>query len=172
VDNLAATLPGTTKLLDHAFNRQATLAHLANFTVLHFATHAAFVKGQAEDSFILLGSGELLTLREIENLTLQNADLVVLSACETGLGGLLGDGREILGLGYQFHRAGAKAVLASLWKVDDFSTQELMNAFYHQLKTGKVSKAEAIRRAQVALIKGGHREPYYWAPFILIGNGL
>ncbi len=174
VANLAAMVPGTTKLLDTAFNRQQTLSQLGNYTVLHFATHAAFVKGQAEDSFILLGSGELLTLRDVETLNLPNTELVVLSACETGLGGVLGDGREILGLGYQFHRAGAKAVLASLWKVDDLSTQQLMDAFYQQLKTGQVSKAEAMRRAQVSLIqeKGEHSDPFFWAPFILIGNGL
>ncbi len=174
VANLAAMVPGTTQLLDTAFNRQTTLSRLTDYTVLHFATHAAFVKGQAEDSFILLGSGELLTLRDVENLTLRNTELVVLSACETGLGGVLGDGREILGLGYQFHRAGAKAVLASLWKVDDLSTQQLMDAFYQQLKTGQVSKAEAMRRAQVSLIreKGEHSDPYFWAAFILIGNGF
>jgi len=122
----------------------------------------------------------------------------VLSACETGLGGNLGTGAEILGLGYQMQRAGARASIASLWTVDDGGTQVLMNAFYAALQ-GKNTKAEALRQAQIALITGDYmalgeqrglivaarvrdelkpevanhlNHPYYWAPFILIGNGL
>ncbi len=171
--------------------------------IVHFATHAAaFVSGQPEDSFILFGSGEYPTLRDIGSWSLFNVDLVVLSACETGLGGSFGNGEEILGLGYQFQNRGAKATLATLWKVDDGGTQKLINAFYAQLKQGHVSKAEALRQAQVAMITGnyssgggdrgsissikvvssptgqpaegqqGLEHPYYWAPFILIGNGL
>ncbi len=125
---------------------------------------------------------------------------MVLSACETGLGGKLGNGEEILGLGYQMQRAGARAVIASLWSVDDGGTQALMNTFYAALQTGKITKAEALRQAQIALITGDYsalgeqrgtialqrqiqqgmpqavanrlNHPYYWAPFILIGNGL
>ncbi|NEP55151.1 MAG: CHAT domain-containing protein, partial [Moorea sp. SIO3C2] len=124
---------------------------------------------------------------------------VVLSACQTGLGGF-GNGEEILGLGYQFQRAGARAAIASLWQVSDGGTQTLMDAFYTALNHG-YSKAESLQRAQQALITGdqtvlengdrgaelqiinthtgqplhqshGLRHPYYWAPFILIGNGL
>ncbi len=121
-------------------------------------------------------------------------DLVVLSACQTGEGDTLGDGKEILGFGYQMQRAGARAAIASLWSVDDEGTQTLMNAFYGVLKQG-ITKAEALRQAQIALIqstdqatepeRGSIRvegipsavknrlsHPYYWAPFILIGNGL
>ncbi len=132
---------------------------------------------------------------------------MVLSACETGIGGKLGNGEEILGLGYQFQNRGAKATIpaklvakgiASLWSVDDGGTQTLMDAFYAGLKKGDFSKTEALRQAQIALITnnysavGGKRgaiavtgnstspkqvpsnfeHPYYWAPFILIGNGL
>jgi CHAT domain-containing protein len=112
----------------------------------------------------------------------------------------LGNGEEILGFGYQIQRTGAEAAIASLWSVDDGGTQTLMNTFYSALQTGKMSKAEALRQAQIALITGDSKtalsqerqslgavgieetvpsqvttrlsHPYYWAPFILIGNGL
>lgn len=197
VENLARTIPGTVKLIDQAFGRDAVLLKLSDYTVIHFATHAAFVKGQPETSFILFGNGDKVTLREIENWSLQNLDLVVLSACETGLGGL-GNGEEVLGLGYQFQRAGARTAIASLWSVNDSSTQVLMDAFYKALTTPGATKVSALRRAQLALMTGHSTDsnrprgigivlpqelnsdqsnspfahPYYWAPFILIGNGF
>ena len=146
----------------------------------------------------MFGNGERVNLKEVEGWNLSNAELVVLSACETGLGGQdLGNGAEILGFGYQMQNAGAKAAIASLWQVSDGGTQALMNAFYTALSNG-YSKAEALQRAQQALIEGdlslvgdtrgtiqlistdagepitadNLSHPYYWAPFILIGNGL
>ena len=173
---------------------------LNDYTILHFATHAAFVTGAPEDSFILFGNGDTPTLRDIEAWSLSNVDLVVLSACETGVGGL-GNGEEILGLGYQFQLSGAQAVMASLWQVNDQATQILMATFYAALNQGH-SKAEALRQAQTALITGDFallagsdrgltvlaadglptapastravatlEHPYFWAAFILIGNG-
>jgi CHAT domain-containing protein/tetratricopeptide (TPR) repeat protein len=203
VKTLVAAIPGTIGLLEREFSRAATLPRLNSFNIIHLATHGKFVGGQAENSFVLFGNtqADVVTLREIENLTMNNVDLVVLSACETGIGGKLGNGTEILGLGYQFQRAGARATIASLWQVDDGGTQVLMNAFYAALKKG-MTKAEALQEAQKALITsnfstvGGSRSdievevvdsqtgqsrrvssdtlqhPYYWAPFILIGNGL
>jgi CHAT domain-containing protein len=108
----------------------------------------------------------------------KNLDLIVLSGCETGLGGNFGTGVEILGLGYQLQSAGARAVIASLWSVDNGGTQVLMDDFYTNLKTGKYSKAEALQKAQISLINSNNQQkndfshPYYWSPFILIGNGL
>ena len=140
----------------------------------------------------------IATAYELASLDLRGTDLVVLSACETGLGGFDNNGEQILGLGYQFQQVGARAVIASLWQVDDGGTQALMNAFYLALRNG-FSKTEALQRAQQALIdddlslvgeprgtlrvvdattgepvtlKGNSDHPYYWAPFILIGNGL
>jgi CHAT domain-containing protein len=138
---------------------------------VHFATHAAFVPGQPDESFILFGNGERATLRDIETWSLTNVDLVVLSACQTGVGGTLGNGEEILGLGYQMQQAGASATIASLWVVDDEGTQMLMNGFYQALRQG-VTKSEALRQAQIALLNSEYQRPYYWAPFILIGNGF
>jgi CHAT domain-containing protein len=199
VENLAKTVPTTTKLIDTAFTPQVTVPKMDDYTVVHLATHAAFVVGTPDDSFILFGNGERITLRDIQKWSLKNVDLVVLSACETGLGGKLGNGEEILGLGYQMQRAGARAAIASLWSVDDGGTQALMDTFYTALENRNTTKAEALRQAQIALITGNYtalgqqrglevqqrissslppnvasrlNHPYYWAPFILIGNGL
>lgn len=118
-----------------------------DYNIVHLATHAAFVVGTPDDSFILFGNGERITLRDIQKWNLKNVDLVVLSACETGLGGKLGNGEEILGLGYQMQRAGARAAMASLWSVDDGGTQALMDAFYTGITQGNITKAEALRQA-------------------------
>ncbi|QIR37485.1 CHAT domain-containing protein [Tolypothrix sp. PCC 7910] len=187
VEGLAATIPGTQKLLDEAFSPKATIPQMDDYSIVHFATHAAFVVGKPEDSFILFGNGDRVNLRDVATWSLSNVDLVVLSACETGLGGKLGNGEEILGFGYQMQKTGARATIASLWSVDDGGTQALMSAFYTLLSPGKLSKSEALRQAQIALIDAdskvknknvpiatgsGLSHPYYWAPFILIGNGL
>ncbi len=156
-----------------------------DYSIVHLATHAAFVSGAPEDSFIMFGNGDRATLRDIKNWSLPNVDLIVLSACQTAVGGKMGNGEEILGFGYQMQRTGARAAIASLWFVDDGGTQVLMDAFYAALKQPNITKAEALRQAQIALIarqqptssvapqvsnRLGH--PFYWAPFILIGNGL
>ncbi|WP_170191008.1 CHAT domain-containing protein, partial [Geitlerinema sp. P-1104] len=196
---LEAALPDTVTLIDQAFDLDTVLLELGSANILHFATHGVFVPGDPSDSFILFGNGEAPTLRDVGAWSLSHVDLVVLSACETGLGGFDNNGEQILGLGYQFQRRGAKAVIASLWAVSDQGTQVLMTAFYEALALG-MSKTEALQAAQRALITndfaavGGRREamlewvssvtgqplpprgtlahPYYWAPFILIGNGL
>jgi CHAT domain-containing protein len=196
---LEAALPNTVALIDEAFDLNTVLLELGSANILHFATHGVFVPGDPSDSFILFGNGDAPTLRDIGGWSLSHIDLVVLSACETGLGGFDNNGEQILGLGYQFQRRGAKAVIASLWAVSDQGTQVLMTAFSDGLALG-MSKTEALQAAQRALITndfvavGGRREamvelvssttgqrlkpggtlahPYYWAPFILIGNGL
>lgn len=203
VEALVATLPNITSFIDQDFTLEAVQSRLNEYDIIHFATHAAFLPGLPEDSFILFGNGDRSTLNDVRDWALHNVDLVVLSACETGLGGF-GSGEEILGLGYQFQRAGARATIASLWQVNDRGTQALMNAFYEALSNG-IGKSEALRQAQIVLIRGddttpavaaGDRgndadvelidtrtglpllqdanlsHPYYWAPFILIGNGL
>ncbi len=199
VENLTAVVPETTKLLNLNFSSSETVARMSDYSILHLATHAAFVTGQPEDSFIMFGNGDRATFRDVETWPLTNTDLVVLSACETGVGGFLGNGEEILGFGYLMQKRGARAAIASLWQVDDGGTQALMNAFYVALQANHLTKAEALRQAQIALITGDYKalgdqrglivverirsnllpevanrlnHPYYWAPFILIGNGL
>jgi CHAT domain-containing protein len=129
--------------------------------------------GTPEDSFILFGNGDKATISEIKEWSLSNVDLVILSACQTGIGNKLGNGVEILGLGYQMQSAGARVAIASLWKVDDAGTQALMDTFYSELQKGDVSIAEALRRAQVSLIRSSkYTHPNYWSAFFAIGNGL
>jgi CHAT domain-containing protein/tetratricopeptide (TPR) repeat protein len=201
VENLAAAYPGTTKLLDDDFSADAILPIMDDHTIVHLATHAAFVQGSPGNSFILFGNGDRITLEEIKQWRgrFRQIDLIVLSACETGVGESLGRGEEILGFGYLMQQAGARAAIASLWRVSDGGTQVLMDAFYANL-SGGMSKVEALQQAQLALIEGDFTasdvergasievvstrtglpvnvantltHPYYWAPFILIGNGL
>ena len=114
-----------------------------------------------------------LSLNKCDTLPkIPNIDLIVLSACQTGVG-KLGDGIEILGFGYQVQKAGAKNAIASLWKVDDAGTQALMEAFYKELKKGNITSTEALQRAQISLIKSqNYNHPNYWSAFFAIGNGL
>ncbi|MBD2209152.1 tetratricopeptide repeat protein [Nostoc linckia FACHB-104] len=192
VEVLSRIIQNTTKVLDKDFSPNAIVPKLNNYNIVHLATHATFTPGKPEESFILFGNGERVTLRDVENWNLPNVDLIVLSACETGVGDKLGNGEEILGFGYLMQLAGAKSTVASLWVVDDGGTQALMNEFYAALKNPSISKSQAIRQAQLALITGNFQfldkvrnqinttantsvdfsHPYYWAPFILIGNGL
>ena len=182
IDRIQSLQPSTQLLKETQFTLPKLLPQFADYNILHLATHAAIVPGNPEDSFILFGGKTTATLKDIENWDLNSFDLVILSACQTGLAGNFGtNGEEVLGLGYQFQNRGAKATIASLWKVDDNSTQQLMTEFYSALKAGK-TKNQALQAAQITLISGTakstgsidapYRHPYYWAPFILIGNGL
>ncbi|PLZ58849.1 hypothetical protein CBP23_20330 [Fischerella thermalis WC344] len=172
VENVTSAFPGSAKLINSEFTKQETVKVMSNFPILHFATHAAFVPGAPDESFILFGDGDVASFRDLRFWNLSNTDLVVLSACETGLGGHLGDGIEILGFGYVMQEAGAKAAIASLWQVSDDGTQALMNAFYAALQQDKLSKVAALQKAQLSLLNGIYDHPYYWAGFILIGNGM
>lgn len=170
VSFLQQKLPSTQILLNADFSRNNLETQFQGQNIIHLATHAAFIPGQPEDSFILLGDGDIITLKELRNLALPNVDLVVLSACQTGISHIE-DGLEILGMGFQVQRTDARAALASLWWVDDRATSQLMELFYTELAAG-ASKAQALQYAQRQLIANGQDEPYYWAPFVLIGNGL
>lgn len=199
VEAIATLFPDTTVLQGAEFTPEAIQRLASNHNVLHLATYTTLVPGDADPSFVAFGNGEVLTLQDFQNWSLPGVDLVVFSGCETALGGVLGDGRELLGLGYVFQQVGVRVVMASLWDVSDFGTQALMEAFYTHLSQG-LTVAEALQQAQVAMItdmptstrqqqKGtiivdpssrerpdnsfpGYSHPYYWAPFILIGNGL
>jgi filamentous hemagglutinin family protein len=198
VEALTQIIPDSVQLLDADFSPESTQRQLRNHSLIHMATHAVFMPGKPEDSFILFGNGDRLTLADVRNWSFKNVDLVVLSACDTAQGETLGNGEEILGFGYLMQQGGARAAIASLWAVDDGGTQALMDIFYTMLKRPNTTKAEALRQAQIALITGNYAalgsegeriarsisnrlpvtvteyldHPYYWAPFIMIGNGL
>ena len=176
-------LPGKV-LLDEAFteDRLKNLLQIS-YPVVHIASHFELAPDSEDSSFLLLGDGSHLSLAElslIPNLFV-NVDLLTLSACNTAIGTSKGTGGEWESLGMIAQRKGAKAIIASLWPVADESTRLLMQQFYrlHETEHG-ISKAEALQRAQLALLEGQgtgnpspsrFAHPYFWAPFILIGIG-
>ena len=161
-------------------NQQFTKKILENqiqstsFPIIHLATHGQF-SSKAEETFLLTWDGRidvkdldrLLRTRERENTN--PIELLVLSACQTAAG----DRRATLGLAGLAVRSGARSTLATLWSVEDRSTARLMSEFYRELTQTEVSKAEALRQAQLTLLKkSNYQHPFYWAPFILVGNWL
>ncbi|NEN91162.1 MAG: tetratricopeptide repeat protein [Okeania sp. SIO3H1] len=178
VENLAETIPGSRKLVNSEFSSETTISSFNDYNIVHLDTPVVLLNGETgngkpEDSFILFGDGDRVTLRDMESWSLPDVDLVVLSASETNIGGQIGNGEEIVGFGYQMQNAGVEAIVTSLWRVNDDSAQ-LMNTFYTVLQEGK-SKTEALREAQINMITGKDKEannPYYWSSFILMGNGF
>ena len=172
IEKITKSFPNTTKLLDDLFNRKTAISEFENYNLIHLATHAAFLNGTPEDSFVLMGNGDRLNLRELREWRLPNTQLIVLSACQTAVGGVLSSGEEILGFGYQIQRTGAKAAIASLWTVSDQGTGLLMDSFYSQFQKG-TDIINSLRQAQLALIArpDNFQHPYFWSGFILIGNG-
>ena len=196
-------------MLDTAFTERSLRDGLdQSYPIIHIASHFQFTPGSMDDSFLLLGDGTRMTLSQIRNkLNFNSVELLTLSACETAVGddSTSHHGVEVEGLGAIAQQAGAKAVLATLWPVADSSTAALMRALYQAHKVDHLDKADALRQAQIALLRGSakaeddsaaHRgltrtsgaaqgpatfkadanapyaHPFYWAPFILMGNWL
>jgi CHAT domain-containing protein len=155
-------------------------ADLSEYRLLHFATHGLIDANRPELSALALSMVDengveqngYLRAQDLFNLKL-NADLVVLSACETALGRQL-RGEGLIGLTQGFMRAGVPRVVVSLWSVDDAATAELMTRFYRKLSAKNQSPAASLRQAQLEMLQQKNEprwhSPYYWAPFILIGN--
>jgi len=152
------------------------LERAGNYDIVHLATHGR-LDYDPRRSHIVLAPRETgdLTCREIMGLCglFQNkTSLVTLSACETAVEkDPVRAGRELTTLADAFKRAGVPTLVATLWSVPDISTANLMREFYKNLYPGKMDKLEALRQAQIKMLRGlEYPEPYYWAPFILIGE--
>jgi CHAT domain-containing protein len=138
---------------------------LQEFDFVHLATHAVLDRAAPHQSRVILAD-DALTTADILDLTL-NARLVTLSACQTALS-QGGQGDELIGLARAFFYAGARALLATLWQVEDGSTTEWVGRFYRHWMDGE-NIAEAVRHAQIEMIRGSC-SPYQWAPFVSMGR--
>jgi CHAT domain-containing protein/Tfp pilus assembly protein PilF len=154
-------------------SERRTKAETSGARVLHFATHGIVNEASPMYSQLVLsqsdeGEDGLLEAWEILNLDL-DADLAVLSACETGRG-RVGAGEGMIGLSWAFFVAGCPTTVVSQWKVESASTTELMLAFHRNLKKGQ-SKAAALRSAALKLLGDSrYRHPFYWAGFVVVGD--
>lgn len=205
VQGAQGVLPGTI-LLNGQFTEKAMEDALdGKYKIVHIASHFVFQPGDDSKSYLLLAGkddaspGYHLTVEDFnddQNLDFSSTELLTLSACQTGMSGDASNGREVDGLGMTAQYKGAKAVISSLWSVNDSSTGQLMSDFYKRWASGNgnLSKVEALREAQLDLLHGkvngsgsasgrgfdvvetsrpvpaGFTHPYFWAPFVLMGN--
>jgi CHAT domain-containing protein len=179
-ESIIALTPGGTGLKATDFNANRALAmsrQLSQYRILHFATHGLLNSERPELSGLVFSLVDqegkpqdgFLRLHEIYNLQL-NADLIVLSACETGLGKEI-KGEGLIGLTRGFMYSGAPRVVASLWNVDDLATAELMKLFYHRMLKDGLAAGAALRAAQLELSRQKRwASPYFWAGFVLHGE--
>ncbi|GAB1545134.1 hypothetical protein NUACC21_78100 [Scytonema sp. NUACC21] len=170
---IQSEIPKSEELLDGKFTETNLHNQLQSdpYTVIHLATHGQF-SSDPEKTFILTWD-KLLQVKEFDRLLRlsdrtqpSTIELLVLSACKTAEG----DKQAALGLAGVAVRAGVRSTLATLWSVDDESTANLMSEFYRELKIG-VNKAEALQHAQLAVMAKDNN-PFFWAPFVLLGNWL
>ncbi|MEM8806619.1 MAG: CHAT domain-containing protein [Cyanobacteria bacterium P01_G01_bin.38] len=175
VQEIAENIQKSQIYLDKEFTKTTLQSQVEDtpFPILHLATHGQF--SSALDNTFILAWDERITLGELDTL-LKNRrirsahpiELMVLSACQTAEG----DDRATLGLAGMAIKSGARSTLATLWSVNDESTVKVMRKFY-ELSGQSVPKAEALRQAQLSLLQDNRYEhPFFWAPFVLIGNWL
>jgi CHAT domain-containing protein len=183
IETVSQQFPNHPPLINEQFTPQTLTQTLnnADYPIIHIATHAQFGT-IPDDTFLVAGNNDKITIINLENtLSLlksgsNSVELLTLTACETAEG----DERSALGLAGVAIQAGVKSAIASLWPVSDESTLQLISAFYANLIDSGVSKAEALRQAQIKLIKAKdhpeindqYNNPVYWSSFILIGNWL
>jgi CHAT domain-containing protein len=167
--DVAGIRPDSKVFIRKEATETALRKYVNNYSYLHFATHGQFNPESPLQSALLLAPDSqyngMLSVSKIYSLNLA-ADLVTLSACETGLS-KIANGDDLIGLTRGFLYAGSGSIVASLWKVDDLATAQLMTRFYRELD--KTDKREALRAAQLET-KKKYPHPYYWASFQLTGN--
>ena len=171
---LRANLVAIDSEMQFAFRDRLKAQVTDRHPIVHLATHGQF-SSRAEDTFLLTWD-DRINVNDLDGL-LQDRDftndtpieLLILSACQTATG----DNQAALGLAGVAVRSGARSTLATLWSIQDDSTAELMTHFYQALKTPKISKSEALRQAQLSLLRNPkYRHPFYWSAFVLVGNWL
>jgi CHAT domain-containing protein len=176
IQQIALLVSDQKPLLNETFISESIQQQISKipYRVVHLATHGEF-SSEAEKTFILTWNnrlgvkqlGELLQSREQESRN--PIELLVLSACKTAKG----DNRATLGLAGMAVRSGARSTIASLWSVEDSATATFMENFYQELATLNTTKADALRKAQISLLKNPQfTHPFYWSPFVLVGNWL
>lgn len=185
LNQIQSLIPTTQVLLNSRFTSPNLKDRFkfGDFSIIHMATHGQFSSNPEETYILAYGadqaSGELLKAQELDSLLRSGQqeidstiDLLVLSACKTAEG----DNRATLGLAGLAVRAGTRSTLASLWKVEDDITLQLIKQFYKELQKDGMTKAQALHRAQQTLLtkeisgESYPRNPAEWAPYILVGN--
>jgi CHAT domain-containing protein len=173
---------GALALTGAAATKHAWIQDAPDYRVLHVATHGVLNPTNPMYSWLALAPGtkdagdDALEAREIVGLNL-HADLAVLSACDTGNGRVL-PGEGLVGMSWAFLAAGTRTTVVSQWKVESASTTDLMLAFHRNLRPGfdagqDVGRARSLQKAMLATMRTPeHRHPYYWAGFVMIGNGF
>ena len=147
----------------------------SNYSILHLATHAIFNDATPENSYLVFAKNDtnnnVLYVRDLYNLKL-NADLVTLSACESGIGNL-NRGEGLMSIARGFYFSGANSIASTLWKINDASTTKLMDNFYSNLSKNDTKNA-ALQKAQLQFIDANKENalshPYYWSGFVISGN--
>jgi CHAT domain-containing protein len=194
IQQLKAVIPQSTILVDQQFvpKRLAQVLKQSSYTIVHLATHGIF-SNNPKDTFLVTAENQSIDLDRLQELLRAGKgnrrdalELLTLSACQTAKG----NRRATLGMAGVAIRAGASSTVATLWSVDDRSTGKLVEQFYRNLrgaieKRDGTTKAQALRQAQLALLENrlnwgtearsqgvDYSHPYYWAPFIMLGNWL
>jgi CHAT domain-containing protein/Tfp pilus assembly protein PilF len=192
IDKILKQNSWNTEMLLKSEASESNLKKVNHPQILHIASHGFFSDGIVKLSeltkkeflfhsgLVLAGANKsrqkenrdfnndgIVTAYDVMNLDLTNTELVVLSACETGLG-VVENGEGVHGLQRSFLQAGAKQVLISLWKVDDEITKDLMIRFYENIASGQATR-EALKNAQLYLIKNNH-SPFFWGGFVMVGS--
>lgn len=169
---LGKLLPGTSLLnAEFTVGRFTKETEFGEYRIVHIASHGIF-GGSADTSFIM-AHDDLLTMNSLQSLLKSEKfqrnpiELLTLSACETAEG----NDRAPLGIAGAAMKARAKSVVGTLWPVEDNAAKTLMTTLYTGITAGKLTKTEALRQAQLALLRNPEsRDPFYWAPFVLIGD--
>ncbi|MCU7836469.1 MAG: CHAT domain-containing protein [gamma proteobacterium symbiont of Taylorina sp.] len=172
LNSLSSIMPSSI-LLDDDFQLVRFKEEIKGARIIHIASHAIF-SGEPESSYVMahdkiLDMNEIDGLFKAESFNQYPVELLTLSACQTAEG----DDRSPLGLAGVALKSGARSVMGSLWPISDMAAKTLFPIFYRQLVDKKLSKAKSLQKAQISLIKNKETShPFFWAPFVMVGNWL